>query len=80
MSVIFWVVIGVVGGWLLAMLVKHSSRNLIDIVFGLAGSLLGSFVANSGFGIPSTSVYAFISAVVGAVIFIFLGRLRSVIK
>ena len=80
MAAVIWITIGLIGGWLIANFVKHSSRNLIDIIFGLVGSLVGSFIANSFFGVPSTSVYTFITAVLGAVVFIFLGRLRSVSK
>ena len=59
---IIWVVVGLIGGWIIAMLVKHTSRNLIDIIFGIVGSLVGSFIANSALGIPTTSVYTFIIA------------------
>jgi uncharacterized membrane protein YeaQ/YmgE (transglycosylase-associated protein family) len=77
---ILWIVIGIIIGWLIATFVKHSSSNLIDIVFGLMGSLVGTFIASSTLGIPSTSVYTFISAAVGAILFIFLGRLRSLTR
>jgi len=80
MSIIVWIVIGLIGGWIIATFVKHSSSNLIDFIFGLCGSLVGAFVANSFIGIPANSVYTFIIAACGAIIFVFLGRLRAISK
>jgi len=80
MNVIIWITIGIVGGWLIATFVKHSTSNLIDLIFGLVGSLVGAFIANLFIGTPSTSVYTFISAAIGAVVFIFLGRLHGIFK
>lgn len=72
MNTFVWVLIGLIGGWLISTVVKHSTNNVIDIVFGLIGSLLGAFIANNIFGVPSTSVYTYLSAAFGAFIFIFL--------
>lgn len=80
MNSFVWILIGLIGGWLISALVKHSTNNVIDIVFGLIGSLLGAFVANNLFSLPSTSVYTFLSAACGAFIFIFLIRLRVINK
>jgi len=80
MNAIIWIAIGIIGGWLIATFVKHSTSNLIDLIFGLVGSLVGAFVASSLIGIPSTSVFTFISAAIGAVVFIFLGRLHGIFK
>lgn len=80
MNIVGWVMIGLIGGWIVATFAKHSSSNLIDFIFGLSGSLVGAFVASSFFGIATGSVYTFIAAACGAVIFIFLGRLRAISK
>ncbi|QQG41471.1 MAG: GlsB/YeaQ/YmgE family stress response membrane protein [Candidatus Woesebacteria bacterium] len=80
MNAIIWIAIGIIRGWLIATFVKHSTSNLIDLIFGLVGSLVGAFIASSLIGIPSTSAFTFISAAVGAVVFIFLGRLHEIFK
>jgi uncharacterized membrane protein YeaQ/YmgE (transglycosylase-associated protein family) len=78
MIAIVWVTIGVIIGWLIATFVKHSSNNLIDIIFGLIGSIVGAFIANTFIGIPVASVYTYLIAACSAVVFIFLGRLRAI--
>lgn len=80
MNIFIWIMIGVIGGWLIATFVKHSTNTLIDIIFGLVGSFVGAFIANTIVGIPAASVYAFLASVCGAVVFIFLGRLRAISK
>lgn len=80
MNIVIWVAVGIVIGWMVATFVKHSSRNLIDIIFGLTGAIVGAFIGNNAAGLPSTSVYTFIFAAIGAIIFIFLGRLRSIAR
>lgn len=78
MDIVTWITVGVIAGWLIATFVKHSTSTLIDIIFGLVGSLVGAFLANQFIGIPVSSVYTFLAAVFGAVVFIFLGRLRAI--
>jgi len=78
MSIFFWIIIGIIIGWLIATLIKHSTSNLIDIIFGLVGSLVGAFIANTFIGISTASVYTFLAAGCGAILFIFLGRLRAI--
>jgi len=80
MNVVIWITIGLIAGWLIANFVKHSSRTLIDIIFAIVGSIFGAFIANGVLGISSTSFYTFVAGVIGAVIFIFLGRLRTIAK
>lgn len=80
MDVFMWITIGAIGGWLIATFVKHSSSNMIDIIFGLTGGLSGAFITNTFGGIPAANVYTFLGAAVGAVVFIFLGRLRAISK
>jgi uncharacterized membrane protein YeaQ/YmgE (transglycosylase-associated protein family) len=80
MIIFVWITVGVIGGWLIATFIKHSTSNLIDIIFGLIGALVGAFIANAALGIPAGSVYAFLAAACGSFVFIFLGRLRAISK
>jgi uncharacterized membrane protein YeaQ/YmgE (transglycosylase-associated protein family) len=80
MNALAWITVGVIGGWLIATFVKHSTSTLIDIIFGLIGGLVGAFFANALIGIPVSSVYTFLSAACGAVLFVFLGRLHAISK
>lgn len=78
MSIFIWITVGAIGGWLIATFVKHSTSNLIDIIFGLVGGFVGAFIANTFIGVPAASVYTFLAAACGTFVFIFLGRLRAI--
>ena len=80
MIIFVWITVGIIVGWLIATFVKHSTSNLIDIIFGLVGGLVGAFIANTFIGISAASVYTYLAAACGAVVFIFLGRLRAISK
>jgi len=80
MNFFVWIILGIIIGWLLATFAKHSSNNLIDIIFGLIGGLVGVFISNQVIGLSASSAYSFLAAACGAVLFIFLGRLRAISK
>ncbi|HEX3568548.1 MAG TPA: GlsB/YeaQ/YmgE family stress response membrane protein [Candidatus Saccharimonadales bacterium] len=79
MSVIAWIIMGGVIGWV-ASLIMHTNKQqglIANIIIGIIGSLLGGFIARlfGGAGITGINVYSFVIGVVGAIILIAFVRL-----
>ena len=80
MSILSWIVVGLLAGWLAGMVMKGGGFGLIgDIIVGVIGGLLGGFIASyffhmgdpmSGINLPSILV-----AFLGAVLLLFVVRL-----
>lgn len=77
-SLLVWLLIGAIAGWLAGIIVKGYGFGLVgNIVVGIVGSLIGGwlfgtyFVGVGGGGIGS----AILGATIGAVILLFLIRL-----
>ncbi len=77
MEFIWFILIGLIAGWLAGQLMKGGGFGVVgDIVIGIIGALIGGYV----FGVMGIStggglIGSIIVATVGAVIFIFLLRL-----
>jgi uncharacterized membrane protein YeaQ/YmgE (transglycosylase-associated protein family) len=72
MNIIFWIIVGIVAGWLAEQIMGRNHGLLTNLIVGIAGALIGGFVANAlGFAwggwIGSTIV-----ATLGAIILLFL--------
>ena len=72
MSIIGWIVLGGVAGWLASMVVKRNSQMglIANIVAGIVGAVIGGWVFGlfggggvTGFNLPSL-VVAFVGAVI----------------
>ena len=82
MSILSWIVVGLIAGWLAGRVMKGGGFGLIgDIIVGVIGGLLGGFLASyffnvgdpmSGINLPSILI-----AFLGAVVLLFLVRLLS---
>jgi uncharacterized membrane protein YeaQ/YmgE (transglycosylase-associated protein family) len=81
MSILAWIVLGLVAGWLAGMLMRGGGYGLIgDIVLGILGALVGGWLTGLllhedvmiGFNWASLLV-----AVLGAVVLIAISRLLS---
>jgi uncharacterized membrane protein YeaQ/YmgE (transglycosylase-associated protein family) len=76
MDLIIFLAIGALAGWLAGVIMKGGGFGLIgDIVVGILGSFLGGWLLPKvGFGMGG-DFGGFITAVIGAVILIFIVRL-----
>jgi uncharacterized membrane protein YeaQ/YmgE (transglycosylase-associated protein family) len=76
MSIIIWLVIGAIAGWLAGLLVKGGGFGLIgDIVIGIIGGFIGGWLAGVlGITIGSGLIASIITAVIGAVILLVIVR------
>ena len=71
MSIIAWIVLGLVAGFIGSKLVNHTGEGVIlDIVLGIVGAVVGGFVFTFFGAAPVTgfNLYSLVVAVVGAVI------------
>ncbi len=80
-SVLAWIVIGVIAGWITGKLMKGSGFGFImDMVVGLVGALIGGWISGMlGFGTTGQHgmIGSIIIAVIGAVLLTVLVRLIS---
>jgi uncharacterized membrane protein YeaQ/YmgE (transglycosylase-associated protein family) len=78
MSIIAWVVLGLIAGFIASKIVNHTGEGvLLDIVLGVVGAVVGGWLFNT-FGMPGVTglnVYSLLVAVGGAVVFLVLYHL-----
>jgi uncharacterized membrane protein YeaQ/YmgE (transglycosylase-associated protein family) len=75
MSVIAWIILGLIAGWLGSKIVNKSGQGmLIDIVLGIVGAVVGGVIFNffGAAGVTGLNIYSLIVAVIGAVIVLWL--------
>jgi len=77
MQFIWFVLIGLVAGWLAGQLMKGGGFGTVgDIVVGVIGALIGGFLFSSlGLSSGGGLIGALVVATIGAVVFIFILRL-----
>jgi uncharacterized membrane protein YeaQ/YmgE (transglycosylase-associated protein family) len=76
MSIIAWIILGLIAGWVANMLMGGGYGVLGDLVVGIVGALIGGWVASLLFGIGVTglNIVSIIIAIVGACILIAIYR------
>jgi len=71
MSIIGWIVLGLIAGFVASKLVnKRGEGFVMDIVLGVVGAIVGGFIFSMFGGTPVTgfNVYSMLVAVIGAVV------------
>jgi len=76
MSIITWIILGLIAGWLASMVSKGSGGIIMDIILGIIGAFVGGFVMNlfGASGVTGFNLYSILVAFIGAVILIAIGR------
>ena len=76
-SIIIWLIVGAIAGWLAGMVVKGGGFGLIgDIVVGIVGAIIaGWLLPYLGIALGSGIIAAIIDAFIGAVILLIIIRL-----
>ena len=74
MSIIAWIVLGLIAGFIASKIVNKSGEGVVlDIVLGVVGAVVGgwlfSFVGMSG--VSGLNIYSLVVAVIGAVVVLF---------
>ena len=79
MSIIAWIVLGLIAGWLAGMIMKGGGYGIIgDIVLGILGAIIGGWITGAVLGadmVNGFNVVSVIVAVIGAIILIAISRL-----
>ena len=77
MEFVWFIVIGLVAGWLAGQLMKGGGFGVVgDIVVGVLGALIGGFLFSTlGLSSGGGLIGSIVVATIGAVVFIFLLRL-----
>jgi uncharacterized membrane protein YeaQ/YmgE (transglycosylase-associated protein family) len=82
MGVIAWIVLGAVAGFIAEYLTGKKTGFLLATVIGIAGALLGGFIAKAVFGVQTLNTFfnlsTWITAVIGAVVlFLVFGAVKG---
>ena len=73
MSIISWIVLGLIAGFIGSKLVNKTGEGLVlDIVLGIVGAVIGGWLFSMfGMrGVTGLNIYSLIVAIVGAVVFL----------
>ena len=71
MSIIAWVILGLVAGFIGSKIVNKSGEGVIlDIVLGIVGAVVGGYLFNvfGAAGVTGFNIYSLIVAIIGAII------------
>ncbi len=71
MSIIAWIILGLIAGFIASQIVNRSGEGvLLDIVLGVVGAFVGGFLFSQFGAAPVTglNLYSMLVAVVGAVV------------
>jgi uncharacterized membrane protein YeaQ/YmgE (transglycosylase-associated protein family) len=75
MSILAWLVVGLIAGWLTGQVMRGSGYGVVvDIVVGIVGAIVGGFIASSLFGVadPLSGIN------IGSIVVAFLGGIVAV--
>jgi len=81
MSILVWIVLGLVAGWLAGQVMKGGGYGLVgDIVLGIVGAIVGGFLTGVLLGrdmVNGFNIESIVVAFIGAVILIAISRAFS---
>lgn len=72
MEIITWIVIGALVGWIASLIMKTSPERgvTLGIIVGALGAVVGGWLTSSFGDVTGFSLYGFLAAVVGAIVFV----------
>jgi uncharacterized membrane protein YeaQ/YmgE (transglycosylase-associated protein family) len=74
-GIIWWLIVGLIAGWLTGKIMGGGDGILMDIIIGLVGALAGGFLMSLlGFRAEGGLIYTIIVAVIGAVLLTWIYR------
>ena len=71
MSIIVWIILGLIAGWIGSKIVNRKGEGFImDIVLGVVGALVGGFLFSliGAEGVSGLNLYSLFVAIVGSVV------------
>jgi uncharacterized membrane protein YeaQ/YmgE (transglycosylase-associated protein family) len=75
MSILAWIVLGLIAGFLGSKIVNKSGEGFfLDILLGIVGAVVGGYIFNAlgHVGVTGLNIYSLVVAVVGAVVVLVL--------
>lgn len=75
MSILAWLILGLISGFIASKIVNRTGEGLIlDIVLGIVGAIVGGFLFNElgAAGVSGLNLYSMFVAVVGAIVVLLL--------
>ena len=73
MSILAWIVLGLIAGFIASKIVNKSGEGiLLDIVLGIVGAVVGGYIFQTlgHAGVTGLNIYSLLVAVIGAVLFL----------
>lgn len=75
MSIIGWIVLGLIAGFIASRIVNHAGEGIfLDILLGIIGAVVGGFIfsAFGAAGVTGFNLYSMAVAIVGAIVVLWL--------
>jgi uncharacterized membrane protein YeaQ/YmgE (transglycosylase-associated protein family) len=75
MSILGWIVLGLIAGWIASKIVNREGEGFfLDIVLGIVGAFVGGliFTALGGAGVTGLNLYSMVVAIIGAIVVLIL--------
>lgn len=75
MSIIGWLILGLISGFIASKIVNDSGQGLVlNIVLGVVGAIVGGFIFSSFGGAPVTgfNLYSMFVSIIGAIVVLFI--------
>ena len=73
MSILVWMITGIIAGWLAGMLIRGSGFGILgDLVVGLVGGLVGGYIAGLFGMAPTNWLGTVLVAAIGGVILVWI--------
>jgi uncharacterized membrane protein YeaQ/YmgE (transglycosylase-associated protein family) len=77
MSVLAWIVLGLIAGFVASKLVNRQGEGaILDIVLGIVGALLGGWIMSAlgGYGVTGFNLYSLLVAILGAAVLLIIAN------
>ena len=71
MSILAWIVLGLIAGFISSLIVNRSGEGFfLDIILGIVGALVGGFIMSAvgGEGVSGLNIYSILVAIGGAIV------------
>jgi uncharacterized membrane protein YeaQ/YmgE (transglycosylase-associated protein family) len=75
MSILGWIVLGLISGWIASKIVNKTGEGFIlDLVLGIVGAIVGGYIFNffGHVGVTGFNIYSMFVAVVGAIVVLWI--------
>jgi uncharacterized membrane protein YeaQ/YmgE (transglycosylase-associated protein family) len=75
MSVIGWIILGLIAGFIASKIVNRSGEGLIlDIILGIVGAVVGGWLFSffGAEGVSGLNLYSMVVAIIGAIVVLFI--------